>query len=264
LVLGIILISLPLLELWEKRTLIFHFAILNIKIRFRSTKLGIMWAALEPMLYFIVLFAVFTNIRERPEDFAIYLITGVMLYHIFARGTSGGLTSLVTNRGAIQSLNIKKEFFPFVATVTIGILAFVDIGVFFGLMPLFQFVPSWTLILLPIPLFLLIVLILGFSYLLSIINTFVRDIQQIWSIVVHVLLFISPIFWELENAGKFLKDIQTINPLGQLIEISHKLVIDGEIPPLNEWIYSTVFVFSIFLVGFFIFKRFENKIAEEL
>jgi len=258
------LIHLPLVEIWNKKSLIFHFALLNIKIRFKSTKLGFVWAAIEPLLYFIVLYVVFTNIRDKTDDFAIYLITGIMIYHIFARGTTGGLASLTTNHGIIKSLNIKKEFFPIVSTVAIGILAFVDIGVFLGLMPVFQFIPSWTLILLPIPLILLIILILGFSYLLSLINVFVRDIQQLWSVFIHVLLFVSPIFWSISEVGGILQDIQKINPLGQLIEISHKLVIDGEIPPLNDWLYTTSFVLVIFFIGYFVFQKYESKVVEEL
>jgi len=211
------LISLPLVEVWNKRSLIFNLAIFNLKIRFRSTYLGFLWAAFEPLFYFVILYVVFTSIRETQEDFAIYLITGVMLFHIFSRGTSGGLTSLITNSGTIKSLKIKKEIFPIVATVTIGILAFVDVGVFFGLMPVFDFIPSWTIILLPITLVLLIILILGLSYIFSIITVYARDIQIMWPIFVHGLLFVSPIIWRLDQVDGILLHIQTVNPLGQLI-----------------------------------------------
>lgn len=232
--------------------------------RFRNTYLGFLWAAIEPLLYFTVLYVVFTTIRERPENFAIYLITGVMLFHIFGRGTSGGLISLTTSGGIIKSYKINREFFPVVATVAIGLLAFVDVGVFFGLMPVFEFTPSWTIILLPIPLILLLILILGLSYFLSIVNVFVRDIQPLWMIFVHTLLFTSPIFWYLDNAHGILLDIQKINPLGQLIEISHKLVINGQIPPLNDWAYTASYVFVIFFLGYFVFHKLESKTVEAL
>lgn len=258
------MVHFPLVNLWNKKSVISHFAILNIKMRFQNTYLGFLWAALEPLLYFTVLYVVFTSIRERPENFAIYLITGIMLFHIFGRGTAGGLISLTTSGGIIKSINVNREFFPVVATAAIGLLAFVDVGVFFGLMPAFQFIPSWTIVLLPIPLILLLILILGLSYLLSVVNVFVRDLQPMWTIFVHALLFISPIFWYLGNVNGILLEIQKINPLGQLIEISHKLVINGQIPPLNEWFYTTAYVLVIFFLGYFIFHKFESKIVEEL
>jgi len=226
--------------------------------------MGLLWAAIEPLAYFVVLYLVFSTIRDSGTDFAIYLITGIVFYHIFSRGTSGGLVSLIMNRGILQSVNIRREFFPIVATVAIGILAFVDVGVFFGVMPIFQFVPSWTIILLPIPLILLLVLILGLSFLLSVVNVYIRDISNIWGILIHTLLFISPIFWRPEEVDGILLQIHKINPLGQLIDISHKLVIDGQIPPLSEWVYTTLFIFGIFALGYFVFHRLQDTVVEDL
>lgn len=258
------MVSLPLVHVWNKRHLIFHLAVLNIKIRFKNTYLGLFWAAIEPTLTFILLYVVFTSIRAREADFAIYLITGIIFFHVFTRGTGGGVGSLTTNGSILKSLNIRREIFPVVATVSIGLLAFVDIGVFFGLMPIFEFVPSWTIILLPIPLILLLFLILGVSYFLSIGNVFMRDVQHMWSIISHTLLFISPIFWRLDEVDGILLEIQKVNPVGQLIELAHIIVIEGHIPPLNQWAYTTLFILAIFFSGYFLFKKFEYRVAEEL
>ena len=167
-----------------------------------------------------------------------------------------------------NDFNIKNDFFPIVATTATAILAFVDLGVFFGLMPVFQFVPTWTILLLPIPFILLFVLVLGLSYLLSITNVFVRDIQVIWGIFSHTLIFVSPIFWKIDevggSGGEILLFIQKLNPLGQLIEITHQLVVYGEIPSIEQWLYTTTFIIAIFFVGFFVFKKLQVKIVEEL
>jgi len=258
------LISFPKLHFQYRTSLIFHFAVIDIKVRFKNTYLGLLWAAIEPMMYFLVLYVVFSTIRNTSQDFAIYLITGVMIYHIFVRGTSGGLGSLTSNAGILKSLNIKRDFFPIVATTTIGILALVDIGVFFALMPIFNFVPTWTIILLPIPLILTLILVLGLSYFLSIITVFIPDIRNIWAIITHALFFVCPIFWKIDEAGGILLQIQKINPIGQLIELSHKVVIDGEVPPLSDWLYTTLFILGIFVVGYVVFHKLQDKIMEEL
>ncbi len=244
--------------------LIFQFAVLNLKIRFKNTYLGFLWAALEPLFYFIILYVVFTSIRDVPQNFAIYLMSGVMLFHIFSRGTSGGLISLTSNAGIIKSVKYRKEFFPVVFTTAIGLLSFVDVAVFLGLMPIFQFIPNFSIILLPIPIILLLFLILGLSYILSIIAAFMRDIQFFWTIFVHSLLFLSPIFWYLKDVNGILLQIHQINPLGQLIEISHSLVIYGQIPPITDWLYTSFFILAIFLIGYFVFQKFEDKITERL
>lgn len=254
----------PLIHLWDKKYLIRHFAILNIKMRFKNTYLGFVWAAIEPLIYFTVLYLVFAGIWEAETEFAIYLISGIIIYHIFARGTAGGLVSLTGNKGILKSIYFRREFFPVVATLAIAILSFVDVAVFFGMMPIFQFVPSWTIVLLPVVLVLVLVLVLGMSYLLSVLNVFIRDTQNIWFILTHALLFVSPIFWQVEDAGSILLQIHSINPVGQLIEITHQLVVDHQIPPLGDWVTVSLYVFGIFFFGFFVFQKFESRIVEEL
>jgi len=255
----------PLINLNEKRSLIFHLALTNIKIRFKDTYLGFLWTGFEPLLTFLILYIVFPSLRlATTENFAIYLITGVMIYHIFVRGTMGGLGSLRLNVGILKSLNINRESFPVASTLAMGILAIVEVGVLIGLMPFFQFIPSLTILLIPIPIILILILVLGMSYILSIINVYVRDIQTIWGVAVHALFFASPIFWYLKDADGILLTIQSINPVGQLIEITHKLVVFGQVPPLSEWLYSALFVFAILIFGYAIFRKFESSIVEEL
>lgn len=249
----------------EKISFIVNFAILNIKTRYKSTRLGLLWTALEPLLYFVVLYVVFNSIRDRGEDFAIYLISGLILFHIFTRGTSGGLISLTNNSGIMKSIKVNKIFFPTVSTVATIILATVDVSVFFLLMPVFQFTPSWTIILLPIPFILLFLLIQGLSYLLSVITVKIKDIQYVWIIFTHSLIFVSPIFWKISEVkeGPLLL-IHRINPLGQLIEITHQIVLYNTIPPIYDWMYTTAIVLGIFFTGFVIFQKLKNTIMEDL
>ena len=216
------------------------------------------------MMYFIILYLVLTGTRTQDSNFAIYLFSGVIFFHVFVRGTMGGLTSIVNGSGIINSIKIEKEFFPVVSTLAIAILSLVDIAVFFALMPVFGFTPTWTLILFPIPWILLIVLILGLSYLLSVINAFSRDIHHFWIAFSTAFLFISPIFWKIENASGIILTIHKINPLGQIIELSHSLVVYGKVPPIETWAYVTIFVVAIFFIGYYTFNKLQPKIAEVL
>jgi len=264
------LISLPVVNLWKKRSLVFYFALMDIKIRFKGTKLGILWTALEPTLTFILLYIVFTTIRDRPqENFGIYLLTGIIIYHIFIRGTMGGLASLRSNRAIIESQNIPREFFPVSSTLATAILMIVQLTVFFSLMPFFEFIPGLTIVFLPIVLLLLIILVLGITYILSIINVYIRDIFPIWGIIVHALFFVTPIIWYISEIdkrgmGEILLTIHQLNPIGQIVELAHNLVVFQKIPPINDWIYATVFSFGVLFFGFWLFKKYEKRVVEEL
>ncbi len=254
--------SIPLVNLWSKRSLVYHFAKLNIKIRFKGTYLGFLWAAIEPTLTFLLLWVVFTNIREREENFAVYLITGLIIYHIFARGTFTGLTSIQSHLGIIKAFKMRGEFFPVSAGLTTFLLMLVEIVIFFSILIAFQYIPTWTVVAYPLVILLLITLILGISYFLSIIFIFFKDIQLAWGIIIHAFFFMSPIFWYLEGSGEFLRTIHLVNPIGQIIELSHHLIIYGTIPPLMDWIHTTVFIVAIFFAGFAVFQLLEKKVVE--
>lgn len=255
----------PVVNLLREKALLWEFSKISIKIRFKESYLGIFWMALEPLLIFVLMYVVFTSIRiGTGENFAIYLLSGVLLYHIFTRGTLGGMTSLRTNVGILKSLNIKREFFPVSSTLAMCILTIVEVAVLLALMPVFQFTPGLTIFLLPIPIILLLMLVLGFSYLLSIIHVYVKDIQPIWAVLVQTLLFVSPIFWYLEDSQEILLTIQSVNPLGQLIELNHKIIVSGTIPPINDWLYTTGFVLGILFLGYGLFRKYEKRITENL
>lgn len=254
-----------MIRLWEKRSLIWYLSWTNIKLRFKGTYLGLLWAVLEPLFIFSILFVVFTSIRDSPkEDFAIYLIIGVFFYHLFQRGTSGGLVSLTQNAGILKSIKINKEIFPVIATGTTVMFVLVELIAIFGLMPIFDFVPTWTIVFFPIVLALFILLVLGLTYLLSILYIFVRDLQPIWTVITYALLFVSPIFWFVNDVDGILFDIQKINVFGQVIELAHKIIVFGQVPQINEWVYTSSIILGIFFVGFALFKKLENKVAERV
>jgi len=255
-----------LINVLDKKALILHYALITIKMRFKGTHLGFVWLVVEPVLIFAMLYVVFTTIRiGREEDFAIYLLSGVLFYHIFTRGTLFGMASLQGNKSILMSLNIKREFFVAASTLAISLITIGEILAFFVLLALFEFSPNWTMILLPIPIVLMLILVLGFSYMLSITRIFFKDIQRTWPIIAHALFFVTPIFWYLKDApDTILLEIHKFNPMGQIIELVHKLIVFGEVPPLQDWLYTVIMVFSILFIGFAIFKKYEYKILEEM
>ena len=211
----------------------------------------------------IILYAVFSQIRDSSNDYAIYLITGVTFYSIFTKGTMAGLSSIVQNASILKSINVRKDLFPVITTTASGLLLFVNIGIFFGLMPIFNFTPSWTLLFLPVLIVMLLLLILGISYFLSVLYVYVRDIQPIWSVINYGLMFLTPIFWKLNEVDGFLLYFHSINPLSQIIELGH-LVVFHQIPSLDQWAYAFLLVMIVLVSGYAVFYKLESRIVEQL
>jgi len=108
----------------------------------------------------------------------------------------------------------------------------------------------------------MLVLVLGLSYLLSILFVYIRDIQPLWSVFSYALFFVSPVFWHLNEVDGILKQVHFFNPLGRIIELAHNVVFN-EIPSVEDTVITVLYVVGIFFVGYYIFQKYENKIAEE-
>jgi len=236
----------------------------TLKLRYKGTILGFLWAVLEPILIFLLLYLVFTNIKaDRGENFAFYLIIGVIFLHLFTHGSMAGLLSLRSNRNILKFIKIEKEFFPVANTLSTALILFIEVGIFLALMPIFGFKYETSLIFLPVIMTFFLCLVLGMSYLLSILHIYFKDIRPIWGVITYSLIFISPVFWYVENAQGILLNIYHINPIGQIIELSHKAVF-GKAISLLEWSYVAALNLGILFFGFAMFKKFESKVVEKL
>lgn len=256
--------SFPIIGLAPKKEVLFQFSWHNIKSRVAGTYFGILWTMLEPLLLFLLMYVVFTTVRARGDEIqAMYLLTGIVLYHTFVKGTTSGLTSIRKNKNILQSINMEKEFFPVSDTLTTSIQLIFRMIIFFALMPFFTFVPPVTMIFFPLLLALLLVLVLGISYILSIVAVKFKDIQTLWSVATFGLFFLTPIIWFVDEAPDTLLIIHQINPVGQIVELGHNLMFD-KFPDAASWAYAIVFCFAIFFAGFYFFKRNERNLVEGL
>ena len=95
-------------EMWKTRSILFNFAVTDLKIRYRNSILGVLWSVIEPLLMLSVLFFVFsTMFKFDIPNFPIYLLLGIIVYNCFKNATTFALSSL-SNRSAL----ITQIYFP--------------------------------------------------------------------------------------------------------------------------------------------------------
>ncbi len=256
--------TLPLVNLWKERSLIFYFFLINLKIFFKKTSFGLLWAGLMPTLLFFFFYVLFSSIGlSSKDDFAMYLFVGIVFYFVFAEGTLWGLSSIHKNYLLLTSCKIKSELFPVVSTSTSAIFLGIGTGILFLFAPVFNHQVSLSWALLPLPMLLLLGLILGLSYILSILYNFFKGTRYFWQMILFALFFITPIFWYLDDATGFAFMAHQVNPLGQVTEIAHNLILNN-IPSFAQWIHATLLVVIILFSGYFFFQKFEKNLREKM
>lgn len=252
-------------QLWVKKSLIWDFAIADLRIRYRNSVLGFAWTFLEPLLLLAVLYVVFTNIfRSQVEYFPLYLLLGLITWNMFVRGTQLGLNSTLSRKGILSQIYIPKEIPPISSSLTALIMLAFEMIVFGIFMAIFGFVPSWTIIVLPAVLMLEFILIIGLALPLSLLNIKFRDTQFIWGIILQAGFFVTPIFYKTDILPQQVRAIIIYNPMVQILNMAHDAVLYDMLPSKESIAIAIGTTSLVFIVGYAIFRKLSPRIIEEI
>lgn len=250
-------------DIWKNRSLVFLIAINDVKLRYRNSILGFFWSILEPILMLGVLYLVFTNIFNNSiENYPVYLFLGIIIWYTFSRATSMGQTSLLDKAGIVSKIYFRREIIVISSVLTSFIMMCFEFVAFSFFLVVLQFIPPSTILLLPLVLIILFVLTLGISFLLSVFTVQFRDLKFVWQIALQVGFFSVPIFYQFSLLPEHIRKILELNPLASIIDTSHRLVIYGTLPTLNETLHIILFTLTIFILGLLVFKIKNKTIVE--
>lgn len=252
-------------DLWNQRSLIITLALNDVKIRYRNSILGLVWTLLEPLLMLSVLYFVFTNIiKAGIENYPLYLLLSLIIWYMFSRSTSMGLSSLLDRSPMIQKTYFRREIVVISSCLTSYIIMVFEFVVFGFFLIALQFVPPAISLLLLLVLIDLFVLTLGISFFLSVAVVYFRDVKFIWQVVLQAGFFLSPVIYQLDMFPENVRRILELNPLVPLLDIAHDLVLYDSLPSLYSVAYLVGTTCLIFIVGVVVFKLKDKKIVEEL
>ena len=252
-------------EMWKFRGILFNFAITDLKIRYKNSVLGVFWSVLEPLLMLSVLFFVFsTMFKFEIENFPIYLLSGIITYNFFKNGTSIALSSLTNRSALITQIYFPRSIPAISSCMTASIMLIVEVAILGIFMVALEFTPSFTIIYL-IPIYLLaFVFVIGVSLGLSVLNVKFKDVEFIWGIILHAGFFLTPIFYRFDFMPESVQNILQLSPMVQIVEMVHHVAIYGTLPSLNSILYASVSIFSILVIGYLIFRKYQIKVVEEM
>ena len=252
-------------HLWTKKSLIWDFAVTDLKIRYRNSVLGFVWTFLEPLLLLTVLYVVFTNIfKSKIELFPLYLLLSLIMWNMLVRGTQLGLSSIQSRKSILSQIYIPNEIPAISASLTSLIMLSFEMIVFGIFVAVFRFVPPSTISILPLILGLEFILVIGLSLPLSLLNVKFRDTQFVWGIILQAGFFVTPIFYQIDILPKKIQSIIIYNPMVQILNMAHNAVLYGSLPSSNDVAIAVGTTLLVFGVGYVIFRKMSARIIEEL
>lgn len=259
-------------SLWRHRQLVLAMTKREILGRYRGSVLGLFWTLLNPLIMLTVytfVFSVVFNARWGGAsgsrlEFALVLFAGLMIFNLFAECVARAPTLILTHVNYVKKVVFPLEVLPFVNLGVALFHMFVSLAVWVLFYGIFLGWPPVTVIVFPFVLLPLLFLILGFSWFLASIGVYLRDMAQIVSVAITMLMFLSPIFYPLSALPESYQPLLLLNPLTPVIEMARDTLIWGKIPDL--WLMVAYYTGSLLVcwLGFVWFQKTRKGFADVL
>ena len=255
-------------ELWRYRELFYIFAWRDIKVRYKQTVLGIIWALLQPitsMFIFTIFFGKIAQISSDGLPYSLFVLTGLIFWNFFSNTLTHASNSLVENENIIKKIYFPRLILPLSAIAT----NLIDFGISFILLLLvslyFGYVPSLlTLIIVPIGIIIASLGAAGIGLFLSAFNVKYRDVRYILPFFIQLLIFLTPVIYPLSIVGHLNRLVIAINPIAGAIESTRKVISGSTIIDYQVLTISLVSSILLFTIGLFYFRATERFFADIL
>lgn len=221
--------------------------------RYRGSFLGLLWSFVTPVLMLAIYTFVFsfvfkarwgqTQVHEDQYQFALILFTGLIVYNLFSECIGRAPSLILSNINYVKKVVFPLEILPWVSLGSALFHAGTSLLVLLSFLVIRGHEFSLSALWLPIILCPFILLILGLSWFLAATGVFVRDINQVMSMILTVLMFMSPIFYPLSALPEAVRPYLLLNPVTLIVEQVRAILIWGVQP---DWVslgyYSLVSV----------------------
>jgi ABC-2 type transport system permease protein len=248
----------------------------DFKLKYSGSALGYVWSIAKPLALFSMLYAVFGHIFHLGSISHFYplsLLMGVVLFNFFSDATMLGMWSLVMRESLLRKLSFPRVVIPASATLTAAITFAVNTLVVVIFIGWNDIGPRWTwLLLLPLALELYVV-VLGVALWLSALYVRLRDVAQVWELLLQLLFYASPIIYPIGYLPPAVRKLVFLNPVTQVLQDMRAIILYPDLHPnritVNDAFHSSfgrllpiAIALGIFLTGFLFFRHQEPWFAE--
>ncbi|PIR48389.1 hypothetical protein COU80_04545 [Candidatus Peregrinibacteria bacterium CG10_big_fil_rev_8_21_14_0_10_55_24] len=232
-------------------------------LRNEGSYLGFLWYMLGPILSFIILFLVFQHrLGGDISLYPLYLFLGILVWDFFNTGSMMCLRCMVSSGSIIKSLPLSRDAIVISQVFSVFVMHCVSLVVLLMICLFFNlFSPFWFF--LPILLFLEYLFVLGVGFALSVFYVYFRDLDQIWSLLLRVWWFATPIFYALTETGPGSK-LNMFNPMYHMIALSRSIILYQQAPEVKSFVILSLFSCVSIMIGYVIFRKLSPHLAEYL
>ena len=245
---------------------LFYFLVIrDIKVRYKQTVLGGLWAIIQPFFLMVVFTLFFGNLAKVPSDgvpYPVFNFSAMIAWTYFANSITDSGNSLIQNTALIS-----KVYFPRLIAPLVPVVAFLlDFAIAFVILIImmlcYGIYPTIMILFLPLLIILMMFTASGVGMFLAAINAQYRDIRYTLQFLVQFWMFASPVVYPVSMIPEKYHLIYAINPMAGVIEGFRSVLLGTTAFPIQMVLVSTVVSIIIFIIGALYFKQTERIFAD--
>ena len=258
-------IPIDLRQIWNYRELFYFLTKRDIKVRYKQTVLGGLWAIIQPVFTMIVFTLFFGRLAKVPSDgipYPIFVYAGLLPWTYFANALSASGNSLVGSANLITKVYFPRLIIPASASLA-GLVDFFIAMLVLGVMMIYyQFLPGIGILLFPFLIGLTFLCSVGVGLWLSALNVQYRDIRYVIPFLIQIWMFVSPVIYPVSMVSEKYQWLLALNPMTGVIQ-AYRASLLGHKP--IDWFLlgiSTLMILALFIGGLYYFRRMEKSFAD--
>jgi len=254
-----------LYEIWHYRELLYFFTWRDLKVRYKQTFIGILWAIVQPFVAMVVFSVFFGGLAKVPSDnvpYPIFVYTGLLFWQLFSDSLGDISNCLIGNQTIITKVYFPRLIIPISSVVT----KFADFGIsaiiLAGLMIYYRIAPSWeSIVVVPLLLAITAMCAEGLGLFLAAINVKYRDVRYVLPYFMQMLIFLTPVIYPSSIAGRWSK-LLALNPMTGVINNARAVLLGTA---QVNWLQIGISVIGcavMLFIGIYVFKKVERYFAD--
>jgi lipopolysaccharide transport system permease protein len=238
-------------DLWHYRELFAILAWRDIAVRYKQTVIGVAWAIVRPLMTLVICTIVFNRLAKLPSDgaapYPVLVFAGMLPWFLFSGILAEASNSVVGNTNLISKVYFPRIIIPTASAVVTLVDFGINLGITFGLMLWYHFIPGWQLVFLPEFVLLAIAASLGPGLLITALNVRYRDFRFIIPFILQFGLYASPVGFSSAIVPEAWRFWYSLNPVVGVIDGFRWCLLGG-----RSQLYIPGFLMSLGVTAFFL------------
>ncbi len=253
-------------ELWSYRELVLALAVRDLKLRYKQTVLGVMWALIQPLAaagIFAVFLGRLAHIPSEGVPYPLFVYVGLVIWTYVSTSVLAAADSLVENHRVVRTVYFPRLLAPIAAVLPGMVDLAVSLVAAGAFLVAYEVTPSTALLTLPVWCAAAVLLACSVGTWLSALNVLYRDVRYAFGFVLQIWLFASPVVFPSSLVTGTWRHLYSLNPMVGLVDGMRWAVL-GTSSLTRDDVLSLVSATIIFATGLVYFTHVERQFADRI